>query len=62
MSNTKRQPVSQNQSNEQQHHQLSQQQKTRLEHGPIKGARKATAPHDVAEYHDHERIETRLTR
>jgi hypothetical protein len=62
MSIAKRQPNQQDQDNQQQHHQLLQQQKTRQQHGPKKPKRNVAALDQVSEYHDHERIETRLTR
>jgi hypothetical protein len=62
MSHSKKQLNKQDQNN-QQHHQLPpQQQKTRQEHAPNKRGRNAATPSDVCQYHDHERIETRLTR
>ncbi len=60
MSNTKK-PNKQDQNN-QPHHQILQQQKTRLDRGSKKRDRDAKAPDNVVEYHEHERIETRLTR
>lgn len=63
MSNGKKQLNKQDQNNQQQQHQLKpQQQKTRQEHAPNKRGRNAAIPGDVSPYHDHERIETRLTR